>query len=943
MNFNAFRHVGVVCILLAALVMMLANAALAPTQAATETTFTAAFGKKTTTTTATTTTTTKTTTSAAAPTSTTPTTTSTPIPDDPFRSWLHNITIELPDFSKVVDGFNISVTGWKCSHFDFYDIGSQYQPPLTMNFNMTGLALTCHGTWGYFLVLDPVDVHHSGSIYVVVDSTNLSGGLQFTEDPVLPLALNATLLNFNLSAHISNISLAGGVVEEIIDFFFKSSYFLDKFVNALDGALDGVLTNLINVKLTKALFNIHEHLKDYVVPVQPDPAPPVPSDTFDLTNNSLIKLLDHVLDEQVGPSGINAIIDVLTNGTGVISRHNLQHLLVPPISLPSLGTIHFGISDFVVVGLDSWSDFDLFVPEDNVTLGTSTAMDLLAVNITFFINVTEAGDIHGSGLSEKAQLSMVLVNNTLKMRTQLALSNNVYHSLHGSQFLNLGCLCSVIEDVNFTEFLLKTSVQQLSLLADDGVFEKDLDNAINNLLHLFISSFGPAIPAFLNGYISGPLRQYINAELASVISSQSQHCGSPAGPDEIDSLTVVVPFTGCFVAFVLWCSIAMCCSRRRRSDEEKPLLREVHDPPLLFHPGIGCVYRYGVVFLTWGCISLFIFSNTNVGAGVYLLLSTPESSIRLPDLFEFGLANSVHDMWNAGVYPLSLMIAVFSGAWPYLKLLIVLVCWSFPVTVLSCKRREWLLMVIDALGKWSLIDSFVMVLMLVAFRFHVGAAAGAGGSSVDVYVEPGVGIYTFVGATMLSLLISHVALYFHRRMKPNYKVLSYSLDDKDALRSHHFKLGGRMARCTRLGQVLLPLLVLFAAGSLAAGAAIDSFEFVFKGAASFALTADHQSPSTSYSIISLGMQMPFSSPNPNSFGVRFLQVTYFMFALGVPMAHLLSILILWVTPLTLRAQHRLFVLAEVFYAWAAIDVFVVVIIAALLEIRQFAAFIVGDR
>lgn len=36
------------------------------------------------------------------------------------------------------------------------------------------------------------------------------------------------------------------------------------------------------------------------------------------------------------------------------------------------------------------------------------------------------------------------------------------------------------------------------------------------------------------------------------------------------------------------------------------------------------------------------------------------------------------------------------------------------------------------------------------------------------------------------------------------------------------------------------------------------------------------------------------------------------------------------------------VVTEVFNAWNALDVFVVSVIAALLEIQQFAAFIVGD-
>jgi hypothetical protein len=74
-------------------------------------------------------------------------------------------------------------------------------------------------------------------------------------------------------------------------------------------------------------------------------------------------------------------------------------------------------------------------------------------------------------------------------------------------------------------------------------------------------------------------------------------------------------------------------------------------------------------------------------------------------------------MWQAEVYPLAILIAVFSGGWPYLKLLLMLVCWFMPLNKLKLKYREKLLVFLDAMGKWSLIDAYVLVLMVVAFRF----------------------------------------------------------------------------------------------------------------------------------------------------------------------------------------------------------------------------------
>ena len=46
--------------------------------------------------------------------------------------------------------------------------------------------------------------------------------------------------------------------------------------------------------------------------------------------------------------------------------------------------------------------------------------------------------------------------------------------------------------------------------------------------------------------------------------------------------------------------------------------------------------------------------------------------------------------------------------------------------------------------------------------------------------------------------------------------------------------------------------------------------------------------------------------------------------------------------MSLPTQKQLFTLAEILNAWTALDVFCISIAAALLELQQFAQFIVGD-
>jgi uncharacterized paraquat-inducible protein A len=91
------------------------------------------------------------------------------------------------------------------------------------------------------------------------------------------------------------------------------------------------------------------------------------------------------------------------------------------------------------------------------------------------------------------------------------------------------------------------------------------------------------------------------------------------------------------------------------------------------------------------------------------------------------------------------------------------------------------------------------------------------------------------------------------------------------------------------------------------------------------------------------MLFPESSIAENGLGTRFIQVSFFIFAVAMPIAYLVCLLVLWMIPMTYTAQSRLLTLTTTIHAWSALEVFVVSIIAALLELQQFAQFIIGQR
>jgi hypothetical protein len=456
---------------------------------------------------------------------------------------------------------------------------------------------------------------------------------------------------------------------------------------------------------------------------------------------------------------------------------------------------------------------------------------------------------------------------------------------------------------------------------------------------------------------------------------------------------------------------------------------------LIFHPEVPKWLRIVLPLCVLVDIGVFVASNYSPDAvSVMVKLIIGSKTIDVGSVFDFGLANTVSDMWEAKVYTLSIIIAFFSGAWPYVKLLFMLSAWLLPPTVLSIDRREFILKMLDALGKWSLIDFFVMVLFLCAFHFQINIRSFI---IVDVTVLPKWGFYTFLLATMISLGLGHILLACHRlivdrkipevpiefsttesiatfkyiidlqfeeasssskddvREKKDvdgYHLLNNKDDNNDvkkqvsfssnfiiddeqdfknpieniesneekdasitkatnndnilapndvmvyiATNKKHKKI---LVQFTKLGISIVIITILATFIFLIAGTFLQTILFSFEGLVGVLLKDKSK---VSYSFVTVGTSIPNDSGEPNNFGVRWLQASFFMFGQAMPIALLLALLILWIVPLSINFQRQLFVLTEVLNAWSALDVFCVAIAAAIFQIQQFAAFIVGDK
>ena len=171
-------------------------------------------------------------------------------------------------------------------------------------------------------------------------------------------------------------------------------------------------------------------------------------------------------------------------------------------------------------------------------------------------------------------------------------------------------------------------------------------------------------------------------------------------------------------------------------------------------------------------IGLFISAHLSLGATVDIVVTFAGERVEILNYVEFSIAKSVIDAFTAGAYLLGIIILCFSGLWPYVKMFTMLYMWFAGTRRLNPMTRGNILRWMDVLGKWSMIDNFVLVLTVVAFRINILSpdtivVLPRDFYVVDLVVVPVWGLYANLLAQLLSQVVSHFAIHYHRNIIAN--------------------------------------------------------------------------------------------------------------------------------------------------------------------------------
>ena len=335
------------------------------------------------------------------------------------------------------------------------------------------------------------------------------------------------------------------------------------------------------------------------------------------------------------------------------------------------------------------------------------------------------------------------------------------------------------------------------------------------------------------------------------------------------------------------------------------------------------------------------------------------------ELFVFSMAESVVDMWEAGAIELAILIAIFSGAWPYTKQFVVLFLWFASPKITSVSRREGLFIWLDRLGKWSFVDIFILVMSVPSFRVQINSPDAisflpSGFYNLNLLLIPRWGLYSNMIAQVISQFNSHLIIHYHRRIVFDFdarergsKFAEIEIDESDteALYKHKFdrfgaKKGHLLVLRKRISALVVLMSVVFVT-LLLAGSIVPSFSLSQYGLVGLAVEA---SPGQStynehniFSIIKLLIdQAEFTGATTDAIGLVSLSIIVVLTVIIVPLCQLALLLLRWFGTMDKKRRIRTFVAIEALQAWQYVEVFVFSVIIACWQLGSVSQFLIND-
>lgn len=501
--------------------------------------------------------------------------------------------------------------------------------------------------------------------------------------------------------------------------------------------------------------------------------------------------------------------------------------------------------------------------------------------------------------------------------------------------------------------------------------------------------------------------EYVQSEIDKMLNEAAYHCPhSPSYQEDFpgleyedlepveaneDSYEFLIAIVAVIAVVVVVATVTFfvvrCISRRRHSrwlktlngpqklelarleldekEQEKDLNKRMNS--LVESKEVPCLVRLAIPIVILGNIALFLSGHLSLGGTVNISGSFAGTEFNVEGFFEFSMAKSTLEMWQAGAKGLAIMIVMFSGVWPYSKLLVTLFIWFAPPKWLSSKRRGKILHWLDVLGKWSVVDVFVLLMTLASFNISVKSPDHLDFLPEDLYsinmmVVLMWGLYANMLAQLVAQLLSHIIIHYHRKTtKAAAKSQAIELNlapppnsqtmTSEKLRSHPFKLDYEASTDSALVRRGVDWILFVALVALVVlvicGCSLPSFGIEIVGIVGLVVESGNQFEEAEmyYSIFGLARmimdQARYIGQASQLVGLGTLASLLVITVFIVPLAQSASLFVQWFSPMNNKQRRQNTVVNEVLSAWQYMEVYVLSIIIAAWQLGGVSEFIIN--
>ena len=226
----------------------------------------------------------------------------------------------------------------------------------------------------------------------------------------------------------------------------------------------------------------------------------------------------------------------------------------------------------------------------------------------------------------------------------------------------------------------------------------------------------------------------------------------------------------------------------RRQDQieaEKEKYLDAHTESMFRSEEIPHHMRYAVPVVVLLNIALYLVGHIALLSYVNIEAQIAGEHFTVEHFLEFTFFGASLRTYRNGGNEMAIFLILFSGVWPYIKLLAALALWFIKPDRLSVARRGNLFLWMDVLTKLSIIDIVTMLIAVAALLVYIGGPGEEFYNSDELYamtlvIVPQAGFYCIIIAQRLNRVSSRFFLDYH------YKIVSVASEEYKRL--HRMRL-----------------------------------------------------------------------------------------------------------------------------------------------------------